>query len=229
MKKEVIVISLGGSLIIPNDIDVNYLKKFKIIIKKHSKSYKFVIVTGGGSIARKYISALREINLDYHMQGLAGISATRMNARFMSYFFGFEPEYGASHSLKEIKQQLNKKGLVFSGALSYKKGQTTDSEAALLAKYFKSKFINLTNVNGLYNKDPRKYKDAKFTPKISWKEFHKIANLMSFKPGQHFILDQKSSKIIMKYKIPTYIIGKNTNELDNLLKKDKFKGTIIEG
>ena len=90
--------------------------------------------------------------------------------------------------------------------------KTTDSEAALLAKYFKSKFINLTNVNGLYNKDPRKYKDAKFTPKISWKEFHKIANLMSFKPGQHFILDQKSSKIIMKYKIPTYIIGKNTND-----------------
>ena len=55
MKKKVIVLSLGGSQIIPKDVNVKYLKKFKDIIKKHTKKYKFVIVCGGGSIARKYI------------------------------------------------------------------------------------------------------------------------------------------------------------------------------
>jgi len=31
----------------------------------------------------------------------------------------------------------------------------------------------------------------------------------------------------MENKITTYILGKNLNNLDNLLKEKKFKGTII--
>ena len=88
MKKKVIVLSLGGSLIIPEKIDVNYLKNFKKIILKNTNHYKFIIVCGGGSTARTYISALREAGINERLQGFSGISATRMNARFMSYFFG---------------------------------------------------------------------------------------------------------------------------------------------
>jgi uridylate kinase len=60
MKKKVIVLSLGGSLIIPEKINVKYLKDFKKTILKNKNNYKFIIVCGGGSIARKYISALKE-------------------------------------------------------------------------------------------------------------------------------------------------------------------------
>ena len=55
-----VVISLGGSLIVPDEIDLSFLEKFKRVIKKHEASYRFVIVCGGGSVARKYIRALRE-------------------------------------------------------------------------------------------------------------------------------------------------------------------------
>ena len=89
-------------------------------------------------------------------------------------------------------------------------------------------FINLTNVSGLYDRNPKKFKNAKFIPKISWTNFYKIAVKMKFKPGQHFVLDQKASKMILKNKIPTYILGKNLNNLNNFLKNKKFKGTIIE-
>ena len=58
MKKELVVISLGGSLIVPEKVDVKFLKEFKKIILKNTKKHKFVIVCGGGSIARKYIQAL---------------------------------------------------------------------------------------------------------------------------------------------------------------------------
>ena len=44
-----IVISLGGSVIVPDKIDVNFLEKFKKIINKIKKGNKIVIVTGGGS------------------------------------------------------------------------------------------------------------------------------------------------------------------------------------
>lgn len=226
MKKKV-VLSLGGSLIVPDKVDVKFLKKFKKIIKKNTKKYKFIIVCGGGSTARKYGSALKSSKVE--LQNFIGISATRMNARFMSYFFGIDPDQGIPHTMESLKKYIKKRDIVFCGALEYKPKQTSDSTAAGIAKYFKTIFINVTNVPGLYNKNPHKHKDAKFIPEISWKDFNKMANEIRFKPGQHFVLDQTSSEVILKHKITTYILGKNPKQLDKFLRNKKFKGTIIQG
>jgi len=227
MEKQVVVISLGGSVIIPNDIDVLFLEKFKKVIRKNTRKYKFIINCGGGSIARKYISALRKSGANTKLQSLSGISATRMNARFMSYFFNQESKKGIPDKIKKVKKMLGKQDVVFCGALEYKPEQTSDSTSAELARYFKTKLINITNVPGLYTADPQKFKNAKFISSISWRDFHKMTNKMKYKPGQHFVLDQKASKIILENKIQTYIIGKNLKQLDNLLNNRKFKGTII--
>jgi uridylate kinase len=228
MKKKIIVLSLGGSLIIPDKIDIEFLKKFKKIILKNAKNYKFIIVCGGGSIARKYINALKEIKSSEKNQSLSGISATRMNARFMSYFFDTNQER-MPFNLKTIKEQIKNKSIIFSGALGYKTNQTTDSTAAKISRELKTDFINLTNIYGLHNKNPLKYKNAKFIPKISWEDFNKMANELKFRPGQHFVLDQTASKIILKNKIKTCIIGKDLTQLDSILNNKKFKGTIIHG
>lgn len=228
MKKEVIVISLGGSLIIPNEVDIKVLQKLKKVILKNSKKYKFIIVCGGGSTARKYINGLRKAKVNETFQSYAGISATRMNARFMNYMFNQDATYGIPHTLKEVKKYLAKHNIVFCGALEYKPKQTSDSTSAEIAKEFKAKFINLTNIKGLYTDNPLTHKNAKFIPEISWEDFHKKALKMTFKPGQHFVLDQTASRIIKKNKIPTYIInGKAPKEIDKLLNNKKFKGTII--
>ncbi len=229
MKKKVIVLSLGGSLIIPNGINIKFIKEFRKVILKNIKKYKFIIVCGGGNIARKYISVLKTSGINEKLQNLSGISATRMNARFMSYFFNINPEHGIPHKIKILKKYTKKQDVVFCGALEYKPNQTSDSTAAEIAKYFKTIFINLTDVAGLYNKNPKKFKNAKFIPKISWGEFHKMANKNKYSPGQHFVLDQTASKIILKNKITTYIMGKNLKQLDNFLHNKKFKGTIIQG
>jgi uridylate kinase len=228
MKKKVIVLSLGGSQIIPNDINFSYLKKFKKIISKHKKNFNFIIVCGGGSLARKYISAIKKEKGNEYKQSLVGISATRANARFISYFFGYEPKHGVPHTIRTVKKYLKKQGIVFCGALEYKPNQTSDSTSAILSKKFKGEFVNLTNVKGLYTKDPDKYKNAKFISKISWKNFNEIVQKIKFKPGQHFVLDQTASKIIMQKKIPTYII-QDLEQLDKLLKGKKFIGTTIKG
>ena len=229
MKKEVVVLSLGGSLIIPEDVDIKFLRKFKKVIRGNTKKYKFVVSCGGGNIARKYISALRKEGLNQKMQDFSGISATRMNARFMTYFFDRDPEYGIPHTTEILKKYLKKHNIVFCGALDYKKKQTSDSTAAKLAKAFKSKFINITNVPGLYNKNPKKYKNAKFISEISWKNFDKMAKAGKHMPGQHFVLDRTASEIIMKEKIKTHIVGKDLKQVENVLKGKKFKGTLIEG
>ncbi len=227
MAKKIIVLSLGGSLIVPEKIDPNFLREFKKTIISNSKEYKFIVVCGGGTVARKYISALKEMGLNEELQSFAGISATRMNARFMSYLFKINPRRGIPHTLKTIKKYIKKQSVVFCGALEYKPNQTSDSTAVEIASSFDTIFINLTNVDGLYNKNPSKHKNAKMIPKISWKKFYEIANEKEFKPGQHFVLDQTAAKIIKNNKIKTYILGKNLKELDNLLKNKRFKGSVI--
>ena len=173
MKKKVIVLNLGGSLIIPGEIDLNFLQKFRKVILRNSRKYKFIIVCGGGSIARKYIAALRKAGINEKFQSFSGISATRMNARFMNYLFGISSEFGIPH--------------------------------------------------------PLEHKDARLILRISWLEFCRMANKNKYQPGQHFVLDQTAAGIIMKARIPTYILGKDLKQLEKVLHGKDFKGTLIQG
>ncbi|MEM4330886.1 MAG: UMP kinase [Candidatus Pacearchaeota archaeon] len=228
MKKRIIVISLGGSLIVPEEINIDFLRNFKEVINKNLDKFKFVIVCGGGSVARKYIQALKEEKRDEYLQSLIGISITRLNARFLSYFFGFDSPYGIPHSIKEVDNLLKRRDIVFCGALKYAPKQTSDSAAAKLAKFFKTTFINLTNVDGIFDKDPKKYPNAKFIPKISFSSLYKILKKIEYSPGVHTPLDLSAFKLIKKYKIKTFILGKNLSNLDNLLNDREFRGTRIE-
>lgn len=225
MKKSVIVLSLGGSMIIPDDVNTKFLKNFKKVILKNSNKYKFIIVCGGGSLARKYIAALE--GRSQKVQSSAGIAATRANAKFMSVFFEQDPDQPVPLTLKKLERLSKKHNLVFCGALGFKPKQTTDSTACEIAAKFKTIFINITNVDGLYSKNPKKFKDVKFIPKISWGEFYKTVNRIKYKPGQHLPLDQTSAKIIRDNKIISYIIGTNPRQLDNLLNNRKFVGSVI--
>ena len=228
--KKVVVISLGGSQIIRNrEINISFLRKFKEILNKNKRKYRFVVITGGGSIARLYINALKKINASEKLQNYAGISATRTNARFVSYLFGHEFSEGIPHTIKDVKRRIKKERIVFCGALEYHAHQTSDSTSAQIAHELKSIFINITNVPGLHTSNPLTNKNAKLIRKITWKDFHKIALKIGFKPGQHFVLDQKASSIIMKNKIKTYILGDNLNNLSKILSNKPFLGTTIFG
>lgn len=228
MKKEVVIISLGGSQIIPGKVNYGYLKRFKKVLFKLREKYKFVIVCGGGYLAREYISAIVREKGSLDFQSFAGINATRANARFLSYFFGEDPSYGIPKKMKTLKKYLKKREVVFCGALEYKPNQTSDSTSAFIAKEFNSVFINLSDVLGLYDKNPLKYKSAKFIPKISWTNFDRMAQKIKFKPGQHFILDQTASKIIKENKISTYLL-KDPKEISKVLTGKNYKGSLIKG
>ncbi len=225
--KKTIVISLGGSLIIPEKIDFLFLNKFKKIIRKYYGTHKFIVICGGGSIARKYISALKKEGKSKKQLSLAGIRATRTNAQFMMQFFGKEANDSLPLNMKSIKSSLKKNNIVICGALRFTKDSTSDSTAASLAHFLKSPFINITNIKGLYSSDPKTNKNAKFIPKISWKDFETQALKIKYKAGQHFVLDQKASTLIKTHRIQTYIIGKNLSNLEKILKNRHFMGTII--
>ena len=227
--KKVIVISLGGSLIVPEKINFKFLDGFKKTLRRHYRTYKFVVVCGGGTIARKYISALRKEGKSDKELANAGIRATRMNALFMTQFFGKEANDFLPLNMQQVKDNLSKNNVVVCGALRYEKKSTSDSTAAKLAHFFSSDFINMTNVNGLYSDNPLKNPKAKFIPIISWKDFEKMALKLKYAAGQNFVLDQHAASLIRKNKTLTFIIGPELENLDRILRRKKSFGTKIEG
>lgn len=224
------VLSLGGSVIIPtytDKVDYTYLKSFKKLIAS-CKDKKFVIATGGGATARKYMKALELEGFNKKVQCLMGIAITRINARFMANFFDGMASQITPTSLQEVKNLLKKNKVVFVGGLQYEEDNTSDGTAARIANYLHTDFMNITDVDGLYDKDPRKHKDAKLINHISFDDFNKMVKKLTYHPGQHFVLDQHASSIIKRHKIRTRIIGKDINNIRKCLNDKDFKGTVIE-
>ena len=224
------VVSLGGSLIVPEKVDFKFLKNFVKTLRKHYRKWKFVIVCGGGSIARKYIEVLKhEHKAGEKELSLAGIRVTRLNALLLMELFGKEANDSLPTTMKSVKNDLRKNNIVVCGALRYTEKSTSDGTAAKLAHFLGSEFINMTNVKGLYSANPFTNKKAKFIPWESWKKFDERANNMKYHSGQHFVLDQKAATMIHKDKIKTYIIGQDVKNIDKILSGKKFIGTLIFG
>jgi uridylate kinase len=226
---KIMVISLGGSLIVPEKINFNFLRNFRKALRKHYKKWSFVVVCGGGSIARKYISLLRQSKASEKELSLAGIRVTRMNAITLMELFGKEANDKLPMDMKEVKNNLHKNNVVICGALRYAPKSTSDGTAARLANYLNAEFINMTNVRGLYSDNPITNPKAKFIPYETWKQFERRALKRKYHSGQHFVLDQKAAVMIRKYKTKTYIIGEDVRNIDKILKGKKFIGTLICG
>lgn len=229
MERGIKIISVGGSIIIPQEKKDLFLIRFKKMLKRNYHTGHFVLVCGGGSIARSYQSILQKENKNYKEQSKAGIRATRMNAEFLMQLFGKEANDFLPRSMKEVKNALRKNKLVICGSLRYADNETSDSTAAKLADYLDAEFVNITNVAGLYTADPKKDPKARLVPHQTWEAFEKRARAIHYHPGQHFVLDQKAAQRIKKKKIRTSIVGKDIGNIEKALQGKPFKGTLIEG
>ena|SRR3989344_1908408 len=229
MKKKIIVISLGGSVIVPGKVDEKFLSGFQKLLENQIKKnkFRFIIVTGGGVTARKYIDAARKHGIKRKDQDELGIAATRINALLLAKFFK-KYHLHIPQEKRELNELIRKHSIVFTGGFLSDIGSTSDGTAAELAKIFSAElFINVTNVKGLYTKNPTKYSDAKFISNISYQDFYtRFIKGFEQESGQHFVLDRKAALITMKYKIPVAILSGLKN-LEKCLNKKKFTGTII--
>ena len=107
-------------------------------------------------------------------------------------------------------------------------GKTSDGTTADIARFLKAKAMyNLTNVKGLFDKDPSANKKAKFISNISREDFRKVMAMVHEKPGQHFVLDSYAEKIAREAKIRVVIL-KGMGNLLKAVEGKKFVGTIIE-
>lgn len=226
MEKETFIISLGGSLIIPDQIDSEFLKNFRnLILTQVEKGNRFVIITGGGKICRRYQEKGQEIkDLTQDELDWIGIYSTRFNAEFVKTLFG---DLAEENIILDPTLPLNfTKSIILGGG--WKPGWSTDYDAVLLGKQLNAKkIINLSNIDYAYDKDPNKFPDAKKIETISWAEYRELIP-HEWNPGLSTPFDPIASKMAEVEGMTVYIFnGKNITNLEKCLNGEEFLGTKI--
>lgn len=227
-KNQYRVISVGGSIIIPPEgFNVEFLKQFKkLILKRVKLGEKFILVIGGGSTCRKYQQAAKEsadvstVDLDW-----LGIYGTHLNARFVGLLFnGWAEKELIINPTKKIK---SKKSVLIAGG--WKPGCSTDYDAVLLAKTYGAKeLINLSNIDYIYDSDPRQNPQAKKMENLSWQELQKIVG-DKWTPGANLPFDPLATKAGKKLGLTLkFAKGTDLSCLEDILYGKLYPGSLVK-
>lgn len=220
------IISLGGSLIVPDDIDTEFLKKFlKFIKDRVSAGERFILITGGGKICRRYQKAVKDLDVaDIESNDWIGIYVTRLNAHFLRIILGDLAHDEIIINPSEVSC-VTKPVVVAAG---WKPGWSTDFDAVELAKKFEARrLVNLSNIDYVYDKDPKQFPDAKKIEKISWAEFRKLIP-EKWEPGLNAPFDPIAAKEADFISLEVAIMnGRDIENLGNYFDGKDFVGTVI--
>ena len=227
MQKETIVVSVGGSLIVPDAINTTFLKKLNTFVRDQIENGKqFVIIAGGGKVCRRYQDAARKVtSLQNEDLDWLGIHATRINGHLLRTIF-----HDIAHPalIKNPNKKLSDEHSVHIAA-GWKPGWSTDYVAVRIAKKIgATKLVNLSNIDYVFDKDPNKHKDAKKIKETDWTSFRELLPT-EWDPGLSSPFDPIAAKDAQKNDIEVAVInGAKLKQMEKYLSGEKFAGTLIK-
>jgi len=225
---ETIVMSVGGSLIVPDHIDTDFLIKLKTFIDAQTANgRRFIIIAGGGRTARRYQDAASEVtqltsdDLDW-----MGIHATRLNGHLLRTIFRDSAYKVMITNPDEVLDVPKAEKIII--ASGYRPGCSTDLRAVQIAERVGAKkVINLSNIDYVYTDDPRTNPDAKKLEDISWADFRALIPT-DWDPGMSAPFDPIAAKEADEKGIEVAVINGNKPEaLNDYLENKEFIGTKI--
>ncbi len=221
-----IIISLGGSLVVPGDIDTAFVRSFRELIERYlDKGHTFYITVGGGKVARNYQFALKDAAPQATRDDAdwIGIHSTRLNAHFLKIVFG---DLAATHIITDprVIPETDKKVVIGAG---WEPGWSTDYVATELARTINAHVvINLSNIDHVYSADPKKDPEATPINDITWTEYRKLIP-KDWDPGLNSPFDPIASKDAEELGLEVVVMGKKLEELEKYFKNETFAGTVI--
>ncbi|OGZ33076.1 MAG: hypothetical protein A2174_00635 [Candidatus Portnoybacteria bacterium RBG_13_41_18] len=246
--KKDFVVALGGSSIYPNEIDVEYLKQFyNFICDRIKKGMRFVIVIGGGALARKFQNAASQVNkVSDEDKDWIGIHATRLNAHLLRTIFFKEADPVIMDSRGKLKDFDSHAIIIGAG---WRPGWSTDFVAVQIATDFGLKqTIILGKPEYVFDKDPsfappslklrraskaiaskhQKFPEAKPFKNLSWDEYLKLIP-NDWSPGIHAPVDPIAAKLAQSQNLEVIVAsGADLENFKKILDGGKFKGTVIK-
>ena len=225
----VAVISLGGSIVAPDGVDIPFLKDFHSLISdflNEDEKRRFVLVVGGGGPARAWQNAYREISSAVKDEDAdwIGVMATRLNAQLIKAIMG---DWCNQPIITDPSKTESFTGRVLVAA-GWKPGFSSDYDAVLLAEQFgASMVINLSNIKQVYTDDPRTNPDAKPLDAISWEDFKALVG-ETWTPGKNVPFDPVATRHAAKLNLKVICAaGKDLPNLRLILEDKPFIGTLI--
>lgn len=157
-KGQRIVIKLSGRVF--SDENGGEIKKYAAMFSSlYSANVQPVVVAGGGIMARNYIKIARGFGLDEASLDVIGIKVSRLNAKLLIAALGENAHPAVPEDLEQVAEAVATGKIVVAGGLH--PGQSTNATSALIAEIVRAKrFVNATDVDGIYDSDPRKNKGA---------------------------------------------------------------------
>ena len=192
-----IVVAIGGSILL-KEYDCKKFQEYSEILKSLASEHEIFVVVGGGKPAREYIGVVRELGAGEAQCDDIGIEVTRINAKLLLSALG----------------DATGKIIVMGGT---EPAHSTDAVSAILAEYIHAdKLINLTSVDGMYDKDPNKYEDAKLIKEITASEMIEFISGKDTKAGTYEFFDMTAIQMIKRSSLETVIA--NGYDSENLIK-----------
>jgi uridylate kinase len=210
------------------------LKKYAIMLSEISKKVQLVVVAGGGKVARHYISTARSFGSDEASLDMLGIEVSRLNARLLILALGDQAYPVVPEDLEQVSKAVtgnsgtssNSSRVVVTGGLH--PGQSTNATAALIAEKVKaSKFLNATDVNGIYDSDPNKNKDAKLFKEITVKKCIELLGSEDSVAGAYDLMDIVALKVIERSKIHTVVLKSDPTAIKNAISRSGIGTRIV--
>ena len=226
---ETIVMSVGGSLIVPDQIDTTFLKNLHNFIIEQTTNHgrRFVIIAGGGRTARRYQDAAREVaDLEADDLDWMGIHSTRLNGHLLRTIFRDIAHPVMVTNPDDVLDAPKNAPLII--AAGYRPGASTDLRAVQIAQRVGAKkVVNLSNTDYIYSENPKDNPDATKFETISWTEFRKLIP-DKWDPGLSSPFDPVAAQESEKLKLEVASInGKNLEQLKLYLDNQTFVGTKI--
>src|SRR5437899_6823873 len=218
-----IVVKLSGSLFGMDDEKI--LKDYAEFFVRISKICQPIIIAGGGTIARHYISHARSSGADESTLDELGIEVSRLNSRLLIFALQEKAYPHPPTNLKEVAHAVDSGLIVVTGGLH--PGQSTNATAALISEKVRAyAFLNATDVDGVYDSDPKKHKNAKKFKKIPIKKLRSMLVHQDSIAGGYDLMDIVALKVIERSKIKTQIIKADIKILERVIKGNP-EGTEI--
>ena len=226
--KETIVMSVGGSLIVPDKIDSDFLIKLKTLVDAETANgRRFIIIAGGGRTARNYQEAASKVTkLENDDLDWMGIHATRLNGHLLRTVFRDIAHHEMITNPDDILDAPEDAKVII--AAGYRPGASTDLRAVQIAERVgATKMINLSNIDYVYTADPRTNPDAERIKNISWPDFRKIIP-DKWDPGLSSPFDPVAAKEAERLNIEVAVLnGNHESALIDYLAGKEFVGTKI--
>lgn len=224
---EKVVVSIGGSILIPGNEDYEYIKKLAELLKELSSEVKISVVCGGGKTARYYASVCRGLGGNVYEQDLFGITATRMNAGLLNFALGNDNFPDVPETVEDTVALFEKGNIAVMGGTV--PGHTTDAVAAMLAEGIGAdRIVNATSVDAVYSDDPNSNGNAERYSRITIRDLEKLVY------GEHGasksgVFDPLGVRIAKENRIDILTVhGRDLDDLRSAILGQKIKGTFVD-